>query len=67
MHPFFFRFFNINAIKEKNDKDRECETAPSIQAESSEDKDSLKVQTRSLKMIQKAKTILASALQVPTQ
>lgn len=41
MHPFFFRFFNINAIKEKNDKDRECETAPSIQAESSEDKDSL--------------------------
>lgn len=41
MHPFFFRFFNINAIKEKNDKDRECETTPSVQAESSEDKDSL--------------------------
>lgn len=25
MHPFFFRFFNINTLKEKNDKDRECE------------------------------------------
>ena len=43
MHPFFFRFFNINALKEKNDKDYECEseTTSSVQAESGEDKASL--------------------------
>lgn len=41
MHPFFFRFFNINAIKEKNDKDCKCEATPSVQAESSEDHVSL--------------------------